>query len=151
MNLLWFLLGAGLVLGCEWDSWEDQGLDLIYSPLLGDPVNVSDAEECKTACCSKRGCGAALVGGPQNGPLKCYLVTCRNLGSDQCRLLNQSRSRVYLKRQESGSESLLKPLLGELKPEKNEKNQKDENGESKEVSFDLIRITFIYVIVKEKR
>lgn len=151
MNLLWLLLGAGLVLGCEWDSWEDRGLDLTYSPLLGDPVNVTDAEECKDACCWKKGCEAAMVGGPQDGRLKCYLVTCRNLGSDQCRLLNQSRSQVHRKRQERWSESLLKPLRGELKPERSEQNQEDENGESKQVSFDLIIIiTFIYVIVREK-
>ncbi|XP_029700199.1 kunitz-type serine protease inhibitor 6-like [Takifugu rubripes] len=134
MNLFWFLLGAGLglVLGCEWDSSEDQSLDLTYSPHLGDPLNVTDAEECKTACCLLEGCDVAMVGGPQDGPLTCYLVTCRILGSDQCRLLNksQSRSQVHRKRQEPGSESLIKPLFGEPKPERNEeKNQKDENGE----------------------
>lgn len=141
MNLLWFLLGAGLVLGCEWDSSENRSLELTYSPHLGDPVNVTDAEECKSACCLKEGCDVAMVGGPQEGPLTCYLVTCRVFGSDQCRLLHQPQSQVHRKRQEAGSESLLRPLFGEQKPEKKDKtSQKDANRESEELSFDLIRI-----------
>lgn len=140
MKLFWFLLGAGLVLGCEWDSSEDQGLDLAYSPYLGDPVNVTDAEECKAACCSKEGCDAAMVGAPQDGALTCHLVTCRILGSDQCQLSQKLKSQVHRKRQEPRSESLLKPLFEEPKPEKKEK--KDENGESKKVPFDLPLITF---------
>lgn len=158
MNLLWLLLGTGLVLGCEWESLENRTLELIYSPHLGDWINVTDAEECKTACCSKEGCDAAMVGGPQDEPLKCYLVTCRILGSDLCRLRDQPqgpdqhRFQVHRMRKEAGSESTVKPLLGELKPQKDETKQKDESGESKEVSFDLIiGITFIYVIVREKR
>lgn len=137
---MWFLLGTGVVLGCEWDSSENESLDLTYSPLLGDPVDVADAEGCKSACCLKEGCDVALVGGPQDGALTCYLVTCRVLGSDLCltQKLNQTqsaklRSQVHRKRQEAGSESLIKPLFGELKPEKTEKNQKNETGESKQV------------------
>lgn len=135
MKLFCFLLAAGLALGCEWDSSEDQGLDLdSHSPYLGSPTEVNDAEECKAACCLKRGCDLAMVGAPQDGPLQCYLVTCLILGSDQCQPLNSSQFQVYRRRQKQGSESLLRPLFGEPKPEKKEKNQNDENREGKEMS-----------------
>lgn len=118
--LVWFLHGASLALGCEWDSVDERGLDLKSSrPDLGSPAEVSDAEECKAACCSKRGCDVALVGTPQDGALQCYLVTCWVLGSDQCQLINNSQFEVHRRRQQRGSES----LLGEPK----EKNQTDEN------------------------
>lgn len=149
MNLFWFLFGAGLVLGCEWDSSEDQDLDLTYSPQLGDPLNVTDAEGCKAACCGKEGCDAAMVGAPQDGALTCYLVTCRVLGSDQCRLAHKLGVQVHRKRQEAGSESLLQPLLGESQPEKKERTE--ENGESKEVPFDLPLIASKCVTVRHKR
>lgn len=141
MKLLWCLLTAGLALGCEWDNWEDQGLDLdSHSPYLGNPTEVKDAEECKAACCLKRGCDVAMVGAPQDGPLQCYLVTCWILGSDQCQPLNSSQFQVHRRRQKHRSESNLRPLFGEPKPENKENNQKDENREGKETSCNLITI-----------
>lgn len=122
--LVWFLLGASLALGCEWDSLEHQGLDLMsFKPVLGSPTEVTDAEECKTACCSKRGCDVALVGTPQDGALQCYLVTCLVLGSDQCQPMDNSQFQVHRKKQQLGDQTLVKPLLGE--PE--EKNQTDQS------------------------
>lgn len=135
MRLLWFLLGAAAALDCQWDRWEDQDLDLsAYSPILGSGTQVAGAEECKAACCSQRGCDAALVGAPQDGALQCYLVTCWVLGSDQCRPLaaNSSQFQVHRRRQEGGSASLIRPLLGEGAAGR-EQDADEDGGESEEL------------------
>ncbi|CAG02122.1 unnamed protein product [Tetraodon nigroviridis] len=99
--LLGPLPGASPARGCEWDSSEGRGLDLeSFRPHLGSPTDVADAEECKAACCSRRGCDAALVGAPQDGALRCHLVTCWLLGSDQCRLSNASQFQVHRRRRQ---------------------------------------------------
>lgn len=118
--LVWFLLGAALVLGCEWDLLEDQGQNpTSYTPELGNPVEVTDQEECKTACCLTPGCDVALLGLPQDGPLLCYLVKC----GDQCHLGSSFQFRAFRKRPDGGSVRL---LSGE---KKEEKNQPDEDGQ----------------------
>lgn len=121
--LLCCLLGASPAPSCDWDRFEERGLDLTSaSPDLGSPRDVSDAEQCKAACCSRSDCDAALVGAPQDGGLQCYLVTCWILGSDQCQLTNSSQFQVHRRRRQRGRESVLRPLLAEPK----EENQTDQ-------------------------
>lgn len=122
--LVWVLLGAALALGCEWDLGEDQGLDLIsYSPDLGSPAEVTDAEQCKAGCCLKPDCDVALVGAPQDGPLLCYLVKCK----DQCHPVSSSQFQAFRKRPDDDSDGSVRLLSGETGKE--EKNQQDESGQ----------------------
>ncbi|XP_035477824.1 kunitz-type protease inhibitor 2 isoform X2 [Scophthalmus maximus] len=124
---LWFLLGSGLALDCDWDTSidPDQALDPDAGAVrLGPPEEVSDPEECQAACCVKPNCDLALVGHPADGAPQCQLVSCVVLGRDACVLTRSSNFKVYRRKVEasSGVRRHIVPLLEAHEPRSNESN-----------------------------
>ncbi|KAK5621387.1 hypothetical protein CRENBAI_007610 [Crenichthys baileyi] len=131
---LCFLLQAGLGQTCDWDQSTDpnQGLApdswAAGARYLNYSREVSDPENCRTACCEVADCDLALVGLPADGGLQCMLVSCGPAG---CTLQQNSQFQVFRRNVQSeaeqeaptgGKKLHVVPLLEGVEPRSNETN-----------------------------
>ncbi|XP_058489074.1 kunitz-type protease inhibitor 2 [Solea solea] len=112
------LVRFGLAQECDWDIHKSELLASDSARRLGDPIEVSNPEECQEQCCEKADCDAALVGYPADAPhLLCELLSCSGQDQDHCALTDSSQFQFYRKTA-AGSE----PLLTKAEPKTNDTN-----------------------------
>ncbi len=86
---------------CKWDPGTEleQGLDISSfdngAAYLAHLPEITDAEQCQSACCERDDCQLALVGTPADGSPECFLVSCVKDGKDVCTLTESSQFKAY--------------------------------------------------------
>ncbi|KAF4104058.1 kunitz-type protease inhibitor 2 isoform X2 [Onychostoma macrolepis] len=89
---------------CKWDpdSELEQGLDVSSfdngAAYLAHLPEITDAEQCQSACCERDDCQLAVIGTPaDDGSPECFLVSCMKDGKDVCVLTQSTQFKVYRK------------------------------------------------------
>lgn len=87
---------------CKWDpdTALEQGLDASSfdngAAYLAHLPEITDAEQCQSACCERDDCQLALIGTPaDDGRPECFLVSCVKDGKDVCVLTESTQFKVY--------------------------------------------------------
>ncbi len=87
---------------CKWDpdTALEQGLDASSfdngAAYLAHLPEITDSEQCQSACCERDDCQLALIGTPaDSGRPECFLVSCVKDGKDVCVLTESTQFKVY--------------------------------------------------------
>ncbi|XP_016391094.1 tissue factor pathway inhibitor-like isoform X2 [Sinocyclocheilus rhinocerous] len=105
-SLVGLLCCLSVLNACTWDPDTDteleQGLDISSfdngAAYLAHLPELTDAEQCQSACCERDDCQLAVIGTPaDDGRPECILVSCMKDGKDVCVLTQSTQFKVYRK------------------------------------------------------
>ncbi|XP_016308370.1 papilin-like isoform X1 [Sinocyclocheilus anshuiensis] len=103
-SLVGLLCCLSVLNACTWDpdTELEQGLDISSfdngAAYLAHLPEITDAEQCQSACCERDDCQLAVIGTPaDDGRPECILVSCMKDGKDVCVLTQSTQFKVYRK------------------------------------------------------